>query len=203
MFERFTDQARRVVVGAQQECLRLGHDQIGPEHVLLAMLDQPAAMGTVLLTSFGADAGALHERLERAIGQGGQPLDRSGHIPFDPKAKQLLELALREALQLGDAHIGTEHLLLAAFRVEDSPAAEALAGTGVSLSAARLRVGETPTTETVKHGPHRAAIEANPRLVSLRAAKDAALDRGDFEAAAVLRAQERELLRRLYEGAAE
>ena len=202
MFERFTDQARRVVVGAQQECLRLGHDEIGPEHLLLSILDQPAAMGTVVLASLGVDAAALHDRLERAVGQGGQPLDRSGHIPFHPRAKQLLEFALREALQLGDAHIGTEHLLLAAIRVEDSPAAAALAQAGVRLDAARARVRETPTTETVKPGPHRSAIESNPRLMSLRAAKDAALDRGDFEAAAALRAQERELLRRLYEGTA-
>lgn len=202
MFERFTDQARRVVVGAQQECLRLGHDDIGPEHLLLSLLDQPAAMGTVLLASFGVDAPALHERLEAAIGQGRQPLDRSGHVPFSPAAKRMLELALREALQLGDDHIGTEHLLLAAVRVEDSPAATALSQVGVRVDAARLRVRETPTTETVKPGPHRSAIESNPRLVSLRAAKDAAIDRADFEAAASLRAQERELLRRLYEGTA-
>ena len=203
MFERFTDQARRVVVGAQQECLRLGHDQIGPEHLLLSLLDQPAATGTLLLASFGVDAPALHERLEGAIGQGSQPLDRSGHVPFSPSAKRMLEFALREALQLGDAHIGTEHLLLAAIRVEDGPAAAVLSQAGVRLDAVRARVRETPTTEAVQPGPRRSAIESHPRLVSLRAAKDAALDRGDLSAAASLRAQERELLRRLSEGAAE
>jgi ATP-dependent Clp protease ATP-binding subunit ClpC len=198
MFERFTDQSRALVVGAQQECRRLGHDQIDPEHVLLALLAQPDSMGTRLLTESGVDTAGLRDDLARVIGRGSQPMDRTGHIPFHPQTKQVLELSLREALQLGDWHIGTEHILLALLHTDRAPAAAALREAGVDLDRTRQRVRELRTIETFEsrqpHPGRASAAEPDPRLAAVRAAKDAALDRGDFRAAATLRAQERELL---------
>lgn len=203
MFERFTDESRRVVVGAQQECRRLGNDHIDPSHLLLALLGQPEAMATRLLTEFGVDTGALRDGVERSIGRGSQPMDRSGHIPFHPQTKRVLELSLREAMQLGDSHIGTEHLLLALLRAEESPAATALREAGVDLDRTRQRVRELASTETaeprLEFGGRTGAVEDDPSLRAIRAAKDAALDRGDFETAAAFRTQERELLKHLRE----
>jgi hypothetical protein len=111
VFERFTDRARRVVVLAQEEARLLNHNFIGTEHVLLGMLAEGEDIAAEVLASADISLDAARSKVE-AIGRRGSS-SPSGHIPFTPRAKKVLEYALREALQLGDSFIGTEHLLLA------------------------------------------------------------------------------------------
>ena len=201
MFERFTGEARRAVVDAQQECTRLGHEHIDPEHVLLAMLAQPDSVASRALVECVVDTAALRRDIEGAIGRGTREAAGGGHIPFHPDSKRVLEASLREALRAGHHHIGTGHMLLGLLTVEDSRAANALRATGVDPGVLRERVEALEAAEAAKYGgrDRDPGVERTgaAELTMLRAAKDAALDRGDFEAAASLRAQERELLRRL------
>jgi ATP-dependent Clp protease ATP-binding subunit ClpA len=208
MFERFTGEARRAVVDAQQECKRLGHEHIDPEHVLLAMLAQPDSVASRALVECGVDTAALRSDVEGAIGRGTREAAEGGHIPFHPDSKRVLEASLREALRAGHHHIGTGHMLLGLLTVEDSGAATALRATGIDPGVLRERVEALEATEAAKYGGQprergAGTVGALMELTAVRAAKDAALDRGDFEAAASLRAQERELLRRQAKGASQ
>ncbi|HSO50883.1 MAG TPA: Clp protease N-terminal domain-containing protein, partial [Acidimicrobiia bacterium] len=110
MFERFTDRARRVVVLAQEEARLLNHNYIGTEHILLGLLNEGEGIAAQALESLDIDLASVREEVVKIIGQGQQ--SPSGHIPFTPRAKKVLELSLREALQLGHNYIGTEHILL-------------------------------------------------------------------------------------------
>ena len=110
MFERFTDRARRVVVLAQEEARLLNHSYIGTEHILLGLIHEGEGVAAKALESLGISLEAVRSQVEEIIGQGGS--SPSGHIPFTPRAKKVLELSLREALQLGHNYIGTEHILL-------------------------------------------------------------------------------------------
>jgi len=207
MFERFTGEARRAVVDAQQECTRLGHEHIDPEHVLLALLAQPDSVASRALVECVVDTAALRRDIEGAIGRGTREAAGGGHIPFHPDSKRVLEASLREALRAGHHHIGTGHMLLGLLTVEDSRAANALRATGVDPGVLRERVEALEAAEAAKYGGRSSdrgagTVGALMELTAVRAAKDAALDRGDFEAAASLRAQERELLRRPAKGAA-
>jgi ATP-dependent Clp protease ATP-binding subunit ClpC len=204
MFERFTDESRRLIVLAQEECRRLGHDHIDPEHLLLAMLRLPEAMATRLLSEFGVDPGAMSRDMERTMGPGSRSRERGGHIPFQPQTKRVLELSLREAMVLGHRHIGTEHVLLALLRADGTAAAGALHAAGVDHGRTRERIEAMASPETYQGAVPPPAgpadpVEGDPSVRAIRAAKDEALDRRDFEAAASLRAEERELLRRLRE----
>src|SRR4029450_12487850 len=114
MFERFTNRARRVVVLAQEEARLLRHDYIGTEHILLGLLAEGSGVGEPALTAEGISREAIRGQVEQIIGQGDST--PSGHIPFTPRAKKVLELSLREALQLGHNYIGTEHMLLGLIR---------------------------------------------------------------------------------------
>jgi len=110
MFERFTDQARRVVVMAQEEARLLGHGHIGTEHILLGLLAEGDGLAAQALATLEISLDAAREQVAEIIGEGtGQP---SSHIPFTPRTKKVLELSLREAQRLGDSYIGTEHILL-------------------------------------------------------------------------------------------
>src|SRR5437667_284008 len=109
MFERFTDRARRVVVLAQEEARMLNHNYIGTEHILLGLIHEGEGVAAKALESLGISLEAVRAQVEEIIGQGGS--SPSGHIPFTPRAKKVLELSLREALQLGHNYIGTEHIL--------------------------------------------------------------------------------------------
>ena len=109
MFERFTDRARRVVVLAQEEARMLNHNYIGTEHILLGLIHEGEGVAAKGLESLGISLEAVRSQVEEIIGQGQQA--PSGHIPFTPRAKKVLELSLREALQLGHNYIGTEHIL--------------------------------------------------------------------------------------------
>jgi ATP-dependent Clp protease ATP-binding subunit ClpC len=138
MFERFTDRARRVVVLAQEEARMLNHNYIGTEHILLGLIHEGEGVAAKGLESLGISLEAVRSQVEEIIGQGQQA--PSGHIPFTPRAKKVLELSLREALQLGHNYIGTEHILLGLIREGEGVAAQVLVKLGADLSRVRQQV---------------------------------------------------------------
>jgi len=154
MFQRFTDRARRVVVLAQHEARTLDHGYIGTEHILLGLIDEGQGVATTALTSMGISLEEMRQAVRDSIGRGAQPPE-SGHIPFTPQAKKVLELSLRESMQLGHEYIGTEHILLALIR-EEGVGAQLLAGAGVDLDRARQQVIE------LLHGHREAGVAAVP-----------------------------------------
>src|SRR5580765_7282771 len=138
MFERFTDRARRVVVLAQEEARMLNHNYIGTEHILLGLIHEGEGVASKALESLGISLEAVRSQVEEIIGQGGS--SPSGHIPFTPRAKKVLELSLREALQLGHNYIGTEHILLGLIREGEGVAAQVLVKLGADLNRVRQQV---------------------------------------------------------------
>ena len=138
MFERFTDRARRVVVLAQEEARLLNHSYIGTEHILLGLIHEGEGVAAKALETLGISLEAVRAQVEEIIGQGGS--SPSGHIPFTPRAKKVLELSLREALQLGHNYIGTEHILLGLIREGEGVAAQVLVKLGADLSRVRQQV---------------------------------------------------------------
>ena len=138
MFERFTDRARRVVVLAQEEARMLNHTYIGTEHILLGLIHEGEGVAAKALESLNVSLGAAREQVQEAIGQGSQA--PTGHIPFTPRAKKVLELSLREALQLGHNYIGTEHILLGLIREGEGTAAQVLESLGADPQAVRQEV---------------------------------------------------------------
>lgn len=132
MFERFTDRARRVVVYAQDEAKTLEHNYIGTEHLLLGLLREEEGIAAQALASFSVTVEAVREHVVRETSRGNGA--SVGHIPFTPRAKKALELALREALQLGHNYIGTEHLLLGVLREQEGLAVQTLASLGVTCT---------------------------------------------------------------------
>jgi hypothetical protein len=140
MFERFTNQSRRVVVLAQEEARMLDHNYIGTEHLLLGLLHEGRGSAAQTLEAVDVTLQAVRDQVIEIIGRGqAQP---SGHIPFTPRAKKSLELSLREALQLGDGYIGTGHLLLGLIHQSDSVAVKILGNLGADLKDLRARVTE-------------------------------------------------------------
>jgi ATP-dependent Clp protease ATP-binding subunit ClpA len=143
MFQRFSDQARRVVVLAREEAVRLNHYSIGTEHILLGLIREDEGTAARALASLGLDLETARQHVEEIVGQskqGNDPEGPSGHVPFTPRAKKVLELSLREALQFSADHIGTEHILLGLVRVGDSVAAQVLIALGMDLSQVRVQV---------------------------------------------------------------
>jgi len=138
MFERFTDRARRVVVLAQEEARMLSHNYIGTEHILLGLIHEGEGVAAKALESLGIQLEAVRGQVEEIIGQGSQA--PAGHIPFTPRAKKVLELSLREALQLGHNYIGTEHILLGLIREGEGVAAQVLVRLGAELTRVRQQV---------------------------------------------------------------
>jgi Clp amino terminal domain, pathogenicity island component len=167
-FERFTDGARRVLVMAQEEARSLQHGFIGTEHILLGLMDDGDSVAARVLAGFGATADRVRARVIDVVGVGhGQ--GGSGSPPFTPRAKKVLELSLREALQLHHQHIGTGHMLLGLLREGEGVAALVLVEMGLDLSTVRaevinlLEVEPVPPSET-RHGnlPTRAITRAGP-----------------------------------------
>ncbi|MDN5820125.1 MAG: ATP-dependent Clp protease ATP-binding subunit, partial [Brachybacterium sp.] len=140
MFERFTDRARRVVVLAQDEARLLNHNYIGTEHILLGLIHENEGVGAKALEALGVTLDAVREQVRDIIGEGNQT--PSGHIPFTPRAKKVLELSLREALQLGHNYIGTEHILLGLLREGEGTAVKVLSRLKAEPSAVRQEVIE-------------------------------------------------------------
>ena len=150
MFERFTDRARRVVVLAQEEARLLNHNYIGTEHILLGLIHEGEGIAAQALQSLGVNLDGVRTQVVEIIGQGQQA--PSGHIPFTPRAKKVLELSLREALQLGHNYIGTEHILLGLIREGEGVATQVLQNLNADLPKVRQTVipllsGVRPGTE--------------------------------------------------------
>jgi ATP-dependent Clp protease ATP-binding subunit ClpA len=166
MFERFTSQSRRVVVLAQEEARMLDHNYIGTEHLLLGLLHEGQGSAARALEAAGVTLGAAREQVTSAIGRGQQ--QASGHIPFTPRAKKSLELALREALQLGDGYIGTGHVLLGLIHEGSNMAIKVLSQLGTDVKDLRARV----TQEMHDHpeqGREPSTAEGELRRVRVRA----------------------------------
>jgi ATP-dependent Clp protease ATP-binding subunit ClpA len=203
MFERFTDRARRVVVLAQEEARLLNHNYIGTEHLLLGLAHEGQGVAAAALESLGIRPEAIRSQVEQIIGQGQSA--PSGHIPFTPRAKKVLELSLRESKQLGHNYIGTEHVLLGLVREGEGVAAHVLVSLGADMPRVRQQVVQLLSGSA--GGPGAAAgmrpvampvpeelREAGEQLAEVRRQKEAAIEAQDFERAAALRDAEEELL---------
>jgi ATP-dependent Clp protease ATP-binding subunit ClpA len=233
MFERFTNQARRVVVLAQEESRSLNHNYIGTEHLVLGLLREQRGTGAKALESLDVTLEAVRGEVETRIGRGKE--QQSGHIPFTPRAKKALELSLRESLALGQDYIGTGHLLLGLIRKGDGVGVEILVGLGADLNVLRARVIEllpNDTEEGGASGPRTRTVMRTERLsgavqglldsidarltmierhlgitrsvpdelrtydrriAKVVGAKEEAIERQDFERAAALRQEEKQL----------
>jgi ATP-dependent Clp protease ATP-binding subunit ClpC len=163
MFERFTDRARRVVVLAQEEARMLSHNYIGTEHILLGLIHEGEGVAAKALESLDISLEAVRAQVEEIIGQGQQA--PSGHIPFTPRAKKVLELSLREALQLGHSYIGTEHILLGLIREGEGVAAQVLQKLGADLNRVRQQVIQLLSGFQGKEG--QAGQQGNPQAAGV------------------------------------
>jgi ATP-dependent Clp protease ATP-binding subunit ClpC len=209
VFERFTDRARRVLVLAQEEARLLNHNYIGTEHLLLGLIHEGEGVAAKALESLGISLQAVRTEVEEIIGQGQSA--PTGHIPFTPRAKKVLELSLREAKQLGHNYIGTEHILLGLIREGEGVAAQVLVKLGAGLDRVRQQVihvlsGSAAAgmeagarTRLVRMTVPEELRQAEEQLAQVRREKEAAIDAEDFERAAGLRDKERQLLGRLAE----
>jgi ATP-dependent Clp protease ATP-binding subunit ClpC len=209
VFERFTDRARRVLVLAQEEARLLNHNYIGTEHLLLGLIHEGEGVAATALESLGMSLEAVRGQVEEIIGQGQSA--PTGHIPFTPRAKKVLELSLREAKQLGHNYIGTEHILLGLIREGEGVAAQVLVKLGAGLDRVRQQVihvlsGSAAAgmeagarTRLVRMTVPEELRQAEEQLAQVRREKEAAIDAEDFERAAGLRDKERQLLGRLAE----
>ncbi len=207
MFQRFTDRARQVVVLAQVEARRLDHNWIGTEHILLGLIDEGGGVAAKALESLGIGLDPVRQQVEEIIGRGQQA--PSGHIPFTPRAKKVLELSLRESMQLGHDYIGTEHILLGLLREGDGVAAQVLVRLGADLDRVRQQVirllhgypAEEPGPEVgvrPEMAEQRAGIgpdtsDLDEQIEAARTEKQAAIDAQDFERAVLLRHRETQL----------
>ena len=165
MFERFTDRARNVVVLAQEEARLLKHNYIGTEHILLGLVRESEGIAAKALQALGIGLEAVREQVQEIIGTGQHA--PSGAIPFTPRAKKVLELSLREAMQLGDSYIGTEHILLGLIREGEGVAAQVLIKLDGNLNKVRQQVIQmkagTPETEEMPAAAARPRAAAGPR----------------------------------------
>jgi ATP-dependent Clp protease ATP-binding subunit ClpC len=168
MFERFTDRARRVIVDAQNEARRLGHSYIGPEHILLGLIHEGDGVGARALEAMQISTDTVQERIEEITGRGQAP-PSTGHIPFTPRAKKVLELSLREALQLGHNYIGTEHILLGLIHEGDGVAAQVLVGLGADLDRTRQLVVQILTGRDREQAASAVAEDIRDRLAAMAA----------------------------------
>jgi ATP-dependent Clp protease ATP-binding subunit ClpC len=189
VFEHFTDRARKVLVHAQEEARLLNHEFIGTEHILLGLMDEGEGVAAKALTSLDIGVEAVRQKVAETTGHPGSP--PAGAPPFTPRSKKVLELSLREAMQLGHKYIGTEHILLALLREGEGVGALVLVDLGASLaqvrtrviellSIARYRVAEPATHRGMSETVHRTGdppfcphclttLEGNLRLISLSA----------------------------------
>jgi ATP-dependent Clp protease ATP-binding subunit ClpC len=151
VLERFTDTARRVVVHAQEEARALQHGHIGTEHLLLGLLRGDTDDAVRVLGAAGITLDGARRDVEDLVGRGSGPPD--GDIPFTARAKKVLEMALREALQLGDEYIGSEHILLGLIRETDGTGARVLQRRGVDTRDVRRGVIAALRLEAATQGP--------------------------------------------------
>jgi ATP-dependent Clp protease ATP-binding subunit ClpA len=223
MLERFTDQARRVVVLAEEEARVLDHNWIGTEHLLLGLLREGDGVAARALESLGISLQPVREQVEEITGQ--VPQHASEHLAFTPRSKKVLELSLRESLQLGHDRVGTGHLLLGLIREGDGVAAQVLVRLGADLN--RLRQQVIELLSDLRPQSMRVSREAAPvvwaqarldavegrlavveqqvgirpdtsdldeQIDTVRGERHAAVDARDYERAAERRNREKELL---------
>jgi hypothetical protein len=195
VFRRFSPQAREVIISAQQEARSLHHNYIGTEHLLLGLLrDRDGAAGRVL-HALGISPETAREQVLDIIGEGKQ--EPTGHIPFTPRGKRVLQLAVREAVQLGHLHVGTEHILLGLVSEGDGVAWHVLGRLGATVPRVRSQVLEQVSRDRQAPGhviTPPGIRDYDTRIELARQAKDAAVDARDFERAAAARESEKELL---------
>jgi hypothetical protein len=167
MFERFTDRARRVVVLAQEEARMLNHDYVGTEHILLGLVREGGGVAAQALASLGITEEAARQQVAEVVGPG-QPGPQRGHLPMTPRAKKVLQVSMREAIALGHAYIGTEHILLGLIRADDGVAMRVLNGLGVDPNRARQQVIRLVSARRVQEEPgtRRAAGRGKRKLLS-------------------------------------
>jgi ATP-dependent Clp protease ATP-binding subunit ClpC len=165
MFERFTDRARRVVVLAQEEARMLDHNYIGTEHLLLGLINEGEGIAAQALEALGVSLERVRHDVEEIIGRG--QAAPASHIPFTPRAKKVLELSLREALQLGHNYIGTEHILLGLVREGEGVAAQVLEKLGADLERVRQTVIDLlpGSSESAGRSPRRRRARRIPEVV--------------------------------------
>jgi ATP-dependent Clp protease ATP-binding subunit ClpA len=179
MFERFTDRARRVVVLAQEEARMLNHNYIGTEHILLGLIHEGEGVAAKALEAMEVSLTEVRTLVEEIIGSGqAAPM---GHIPFTPRAKKVLELSLRESLQLGHTYIGTEHILLGLVREGEGVAAQVLVKLGADLDRVRQQVlGVLGQEGVLESPPGRRFLErfSDSAHTVLEMARDSARDLG-------------------------
>src|SRR5271154_1729663 len=140
MFERYTDRAKRVIVLAQQAARDLNHNWIGTEHLAAGLIGEGGGVAFLALTALGVTGEAVREAVFERVPAG--QVQPAGHIPFTPELKKILELGLRESLQLGCNYVATEHLLLGLIRREEGTGAKVLADCNVTLPEVRAKVLE-------------------------------------------------------------
>jgi ATP-dependent Clp protease ATP-binding subunit ClpA len=162
MFERFTDRAKTVVALAREEARNLDHDYIGTEHILLGLIHEGEGVAAKALEALGISLEAVRQQVEEIIGHGQKA--PSGHIPFTPRAKKVLELSLREALQLGHNYIGTEHILLGLIREGHGVAAQVLVRLGADLNRVRQQVRQLLYRESEEPGSARERAMTRVRI---------------------------------------
>jgi ATP-dependent Clp protease ATP-binding subunit ClpA len=218
MLERFTDQARRVVVLAEEEARMLKHNWIGTEHILLGLIREGDGVAAKALESLGISLPPARQQVEEIIGQ--VPQVPSEAIPFTPRSKKVLELSLRESQQLGHDYIGTEHILLGLVRERDGVAAQVLVKLGAELNRVRQQVillssGQQPPREDAPTTEGQAGLDVDEvrltareqrtgtgpdtsdldeQIAQVRREKESAIDARDYERAAALRNRQKEWL---------
>jgi ATP-dependent Clp protease ATP-binding subunit ClpA len=200
MFTRFTDRARKVLVLAQEEVRELGHDSVRPGHLLLGLLAEGEGVAAVVLESLGISLEEALARGEEIAGRGhGAP---AGRLPFTPRAKQVLERALRESLQFGHDYIGTEHILLSLVAKGDDVTTAVLAGRDAGYDLVRERVmallagwhdQADPATRLVRLPVPADLADVAGQLHRVQRQKRTAIEAGDLDSAEALRARVRQL----------
>jgi ATP-dependent Clp protease ATP-binding subunit ClpC len=187
VFERFTDNARQVVVLAQEEARLLDHNWIGTEHILLGIMRHKGSAGFRLLELLNVPPAVnVRERVLEIVGPGRQS-SPPGHIPFTPRAKKVLEMSLREALALGDGFIGSEHLLLGLLREGDGVGAQILVESNITRAAVQARLGDIEREEAPPAGDAPADEPGGEEMIHIPAA--------DFGRLVAMVTRLRELLR--------
>jgi ATP-dependent Clp protease ATP-binding subunit ClpA len=199
MFERFTERARQVVVLAQDEARALDHNYIGTEHILLGLLREEEGLAARVLDTFDMTIEEVRAQVARIIGRGDEVV--TGQIPFTPRAKKSLDLALREALALGHNSVGTEHILLGLARLDDGVAQRILSDFGLDAEKVRTEVIRALSAPTPRRKPpapmsdHLRVIDLSAVSLALEEAKQRLIEEQQFDAAAALRDRQREVQR--------
>jgi Clp amino terminal domain, pathogenicity island component/Fic/DOC family len=194
MLDRLTARAREVIIAAQDEARALHHNYIGTEHILLGLLKEGDGVAGRALDALGISLEAVRQQVLEIIGEGKQA--PAAHIPFTPRSKKVLDLALREAMQLDHLYIGTEHILLGLVKEGEGVAFQVLTRLGADYTRIRDQVlrllaeRAQPRNEIVPPGIR----DYDLQIAQASREKDAAIDAQDFDRAAVLRASEKQLL---------